>query len=298
MTSDDLSHKYLRGVPVRNRILDEVKEQIDTLNAKSPVGTLVSIMIGDVEEVAVYIRGQKTAADRAGVPFREEHWPGDISAKEAKARLVAMNDDPSIIGVILQRPIPAHLNIRSLQGAIHPLKDVEGMNPASIGNIIYNDMALAPCTAAASVELLKEARGDLKGMEVVMIGHSEIVGKPAASLLMAEGATVTVCHHMTRSVAMHSRRAEAILVAVGKPKLVTPDMVMPGAVVIDIGINYIPDTDGGGKGRIVGDADTDEVAKVAGWITPVPGGVGPVTTAMLMRNALNAVSKQRALGWV
>ena len=169
------------------------------------------------------------------------------------------------------------------------------MNPASIGNIIYNDVALAPCTAAASVELLKEARGDLKGMEVVMIGHSEIVGKPAASLLMAEGATVTVCHHMTRSVAMHSRRAEAILVAVGKPKLVTADMVMPGAVVIDIGINYIPDTDGNGKGRIVGDADTDEVAKVAGWITPVPGGVGPVTTAMLMRNALNAVNKQRAL---
>lgn len=298
MTSDDLSHKYLRGVPVRNRILDEVKEQIDALNAKSPVGTLVSIMIGDVEEVAVYIRGQKTAADRAGIPFREEHWQGDISAKEAKARLVAMNDDPSIIGVILQRPIPAHLNIRSLQGAIHPLKDVEGMNPASIGNIIYNDVALAPCTAAASVELLKEARGDLKGMEVVMIGHSEIVGKPAASLLMAEGATVTVCHHMTRSVAMHSRRAEAILVAVGKPKLVTADMVMPGAVVIDIGINYIPDTDTTGKGRIVGDADTDEVAKVAGWITPVPGGVGPVTTAMLMRNALNAVNKQRALGWV
>jgi methylenetetrahydrofolate dehydrogenase (NADP+)/methenyltetrahydrofolate cyclohydrolase len=229
---------------------------------------LVSISIGDTPEVAVYIRGQKRAAEQVGLPFDDQYWPGDITAEDAKARLVAMNDDPNVLGVILQRPVPEHLNVRSLQGAIHPLKDVEGMNPASIGNMVYNDTALAPCTAAASVEMIKATGLDLHGLEVVMIGHSAIVGKPAAFMLMAEGATVTVCHHMTRSVAAHSRRADAILVAVGIPNFITPEMVRPGAAVIDIGINQIDDGDGGT--RIVGDVDTEAVKEVASWVTPVP----------------------------
>jgi len=202
-----------------------------------------------------------------------------------------MNDDPNVLGVILQRPVPAHINVRSLQSAIHPLKDVEGMNPASIGNIIYNDVALAPCTAAAAVELIRETGLDMKGLEVVMAGHSEIVGKPAAIMLMAEGATVTVCHHMTRSVAMHSRRADVVVVAVGKAHLIGADMIKPGAVVIDIGINQ---TDAG----IVGDVDTAAAVEVAGWVTPVPGGVGPVTVAILMRNATVAHQRQMAAGWI
>ncbi len=206
-----------------------------------------------------------------------------------------MNDDPQVLGVILQRPVPSHLNVRSLQGAIHPLKDVEGMNPASIGNLVYNDTALAPCTAAASVELLKATDLDMNGLEVVMIGHSAIVGKPAAFMLMAEGATVTVCHHLTRSVAAHSRRADAVIVAVGIPGFLKADMVKPGAAVIDIGINQVDDGQGGT--RIVGDADTQALVDVASWVTPVPGGVGLVTSAILMRNALEALKRQRALGW-
>jgi methylenetetrahydrofolate dehydrogenase (NADP+)/methenyltetrahydrofolate cyclohydrolase len=169
------------------------------------------------------------------------------------------------------------------------------MSPASIGNIVYNDTALAPCTAAASIEMIKATGLDLKGLEVVMVGHSEIVGKPAAFMLMAEGATVTVCHHMTRSVAAHTRRADAVLVAVGVPGLLTADMVKPGAAVIDIGINQIVGDDG--TTRIVGDADTENVANIASWTTPVPGGVGPVTVAMLMRNAARALEKQISLGW-
>ena len=207
-----------------------------------------------------------------------------------------MNDDPDVIGIILQRPVPDHINVRSLQSAIHPLKDVEGMNPASIGNIVYNDLALAPCTAAASVELIRETGLKLQGLEVVMIGHSEIVGKPAAFMLMAEGATVTVCHHMTRSVAAHSRRADAVLVAVGIPNFLKADMVKPGAAVIDIGINQTIDAEGNSK--IVGDVDTDNVIEVASWVTPVPGGVGPVTVAMLMRNALTAQKRQISAGWI
>jgi methylenetetrahydrofolate dehydrogenase (NADP+)/methenyltetrahydrofolate cyclohydrolase len=289
-----LAH-YLDGRGLANSILDQVAKEWAELSLKHPTGKLVSIAIGDVAEIDVYIRGQKRAAEKAGIDFEEQHWPEDITRSDSKARIMAMNDDPEVIGIILQRPVPNHINVRSLQSAIHPLKDVEGMSPASIGNIVYDDLALSPCTAAASVELIKATGLDLNGLEVVIIGHSAIVGKPAAFLLMAEGATVTVCHHMTRSVASHSRRADAVLVAVGIPQFLTADMVKPGAAVIDIGINQIIAEDGSTK--IVGDADTESIKDVASWITPVPGGVGPVTVAKLMQNALVARQRQIKLGW-
>jgi len=288
--------RLLYGADVRQRILQGVEAEILRLGKRRSVGRLVSVGIGEVDEISVYIRGQARAAATVGLPFDEQHWPAELTQDECKRRLVEMNDDPDVLGVILQRPVPAHLNVRSLQSAIHPLKDVEGMNPASIGNIVYNQTALAPCTAAASVEMIRATGMKLEGMEVVVVGHSEIVGKPAAFMLMAEGATVTVCHHMTRSVAAHTRRADAVLVAVGVPGLLTADMVKPGAAVIDIGINQVADSDG--TSRIVGDADTDAVADVASWTTPVPGGVGPVTVAMLMRNAATAFERQIDLGWV
>jgi methylenetetrahydrofolate dehydrogenase (NADP+)/methenyltetrahydrofolate cyclohydrolase len=289
-------NRLLSGTKVRDRILGEVAERVNAAKKKHPVGRVVSISIGEQPEVAVYIRNQANGARKAGIPFDQQFWPKDLSQEQCKARLVAMNEDQDVLGVILQRPVPSQIHVRSLQSAIHPLKDVEGMNPASIGNIVYNDLALAPCTAAASVELIKETGLSLHGLEVVMIGHSEIVGKPAAFLLMAEGATVTVCHHMTRSVAAHSRRADAVLVAVGKPHFLHADMVKPGAAVIDIGINHVVGQNG--ESRIVGDVDTDSVMEVASWVTPVPGGVGPVTVAMLMRNAIAAHDKQVAAGWM
>ena len=288
--------RLLYGADVRQRILQGVEAEIGRLGKHCSVGKLVSVGIGEVEEISLYIRGQARAAAAVGLPFEEQHWPAELTQEECKRRLARMNDDPDVLGVILQRPVPDHLNVRSLQSAIHPLKDVEGMNPASIGNIVYNQTTLAPCTAAASVEMIRATGMTIEGMEVVVVGHSEIVGKPAAFMLMAEGATVTVCHHMTRSVAAHTRRADAVLVAVGVPGLLTADMIKPGAAVIDIGINQITDSDG--TSRIVGDADTDAVADVASWTTPVPGGVGPVTVAMLMRNAATAFERQIELGWV
>lgn len=289
-------HRLIDGRAVQHRILDELNRAFAEERLSRPVGRLVSVSIGPSPEVEVYVRNQARGAGRAGLPFERQSWPADISADEAKRRILALNDDPAVLGIILQRPVPAQIHTRSLQSAIHPLKDVEGMNPASIGNIVYNDIALAPCTAAAAVELLRQTGLPLQGLEVVMIGHSEIVGKPAAFMLMAEGATVTVCHHMTRSVAMHSRRADAVVVAVGKPHLIGPEMIKPGAAVIDIGINQV--ACGRGGIRILGDVDTDRVREVAGWITPVPGGVGPVTVAMLMRNALTAHRRQVASGWL
>jgi methylenetetrahydrofolate dehydrogenase (NADP+)/methenyltetrahydrofolate cyclohydrolase len=285
-------NRLIDGIVVKKRIIAEVKQYAEEF---TELPSLVSILIGDVPEAAVYVRNQARGAEQSGMPFKQVNWPSDITQDECKARILALNDDPAVLGIILQRPVPDHINVRSLQSAIHPLKDVEGMNPASIGNIVYSDVALAPCTAAASVALIKETGLKLEGLEVVMIGHSEIVGKPIAMMLMAEGCTVTVCHHMTRSVAMHSRRADVVVVAVGKAHLVKQDMIKPGAVVIDIGINQI-DTPEGQK--IIGDVDTDSVINIAGWITPVPGGVGPVTVAILMRNAMVAHKRQISAGWL
>lgn len=287
--------RLLTGKPVRERILGEVRAGIAReVAAGRRLGRIVSVSVGRREEIAIYIRGQARAAAEVGLPFEELFWPETLAQEDCKKRIVAMNDDPEVLGIILQRPVPKGINVRSLQSAIHPLKDIEGMNPASIGNIVYNDLALAPCTAAAAVELLKETGLKLNGLEVVMIGHSEIVGKPAAFLLMAQGATVTICHHLTRSVAMHSRRADAVIVAVGIPNFLTAEMVKPGAAVIDIGINHVTGPNGA---MIVGDVDTDGVREVASWVTPVPGGVGPVTVALLMRNAIAAHVMQVAAGW-
>ena len=289
-------HRLLDGRALRDRILDEVAQKVRDAEKTHTIGRLVSISVGENKEAGVYVRAQATAAKRIGLRFEHQTWPATMTQEECKFRLITMNDDPDILGIILQRPVPAHIHGRSLASAIHPLKDIEGMNPASIGNIVYNDLALAPCTAAASVELIKATGLTLSGLEVVMVGHSEIVGKPTAFMLMAEGATVTVCHHLTRSVAAHSRRADAVIVAVGRPKFLKADMVKPGAAVIDIGINHVTGADG--QSSIVGDADTDALKEVASWVTPVPGGVGPVTVAMFMRNAIVAHGKQLGAGWL
>lgn len=288
--------RLLYGKSVRAKIFKDVKARVKAVQKTHKLGKLVSISIGGKDDAVIYIRGQERAALKVGIPFQSEFWPAEMTQSEAKARITKMNDDPNVLGIILQRPVPHHINVRSLQSAIHPLKDVEGMNPASIGNILYDDLALAPCTAAASVELIKATGLKLEGLEVVIIGHSAIVGKPAAIMLMAEGATVTVCHHMTRSVAAHSRRADVVVVAVGKAHLINADMVKPGAAVIDIGINQINQSDGTYK--IVGDVDTDSVKNIASWVTPVPGGVGPVTVAILLKNAITAAEKQITVGWL
>jgi methylenetetrahydrofolate dehydrogenase (NADP+)/methenyltetrahydrofolate cyclohydrolase len=288
------AHHDLPGRPVADEILAEVRVASASLAAAGLAPRLVSITIGDTAPVDVYVRNQKRTAERAGIAFAGLALAADISQAQAIAEIERLNTDPSVTGIILQRPLPAHLSVKALQSAIASAKDVEGMHPTSIGNIVYGNSAIGPCTALAAVEMLRRTGLGLEGLEVVVIGHSEIVGKPIAFLLMAEGATVTVCHHLTRSVAMHSRRADVVFVAVGRAHLIGPDMIKPGAVVIDIGINQVSGADG--SPRVVGDVDMDAVRPVAGWLTPVPGGVGPVTVAMLMRNTVRAAQMQWAEG--
>jgi methylenetetrahydrofolate dehydrogenase (NADP+)/methenyltetrahydrofolate cyclohydrolase len=267
---------------MRNAVAREVADL--ALTGWSP--KLVSITVGDGAASELYVRNQQKQAEATGVEFEQRTYPAEISLEQLTGVLTGLNSDPRVHGIIIQRPLPAHIPVKVLQKTVHPLKDVEGMHPASIGNIVYNDLALGPCTAVAAVEMLKTLPLQVEGLDVVVIGHSEIVGKPIAFLMMGLGATVTVCHHMTRQVAVHSRRADAVFVAVGRPGLVTGEMLKPGAALIDIGINRV-------DGRTVGDADFDSCAEVAGWITPVPGGVGPVTVATLLKNAVLAARMQR-----
>lgn len=277
------------GKAVASELRAEVRTEAQKLSELGWSPRLVSVSVGETAAAELYVRNQKKQAENAGVQFEARNYPAETSLEQLIGILQGLNHDPRVNGIIIQRPLPDHIPVKALQKTVHPLKDVEGMHPASIGNIVYNDLALGPCTAVAAVEILKTLPLQMEGLNVTVIGHSEIVGKPIAFLMMGLGATVTVCHHMTRSVAMHSRAADAVFVAVGKPGLVTGDMIKPGAAVIDIGINRVETPNGP---RTVGDADFESCAEVAGWITPVPGGVGPVTVATLMKNAVLATRMQ------
>jgi methylenetetrahydrofolate dehydrogenase (NADP+)/methenyltetrahydrofolate cyclohydrolase len=281
-----MSATLIDGKAIAAKMTAQTRMEAVALAAAGWQPRLVSISVGDVAAAELYVRNQQRQADAAGVEFEARNYPETISLEQLTGVLAGLNADPRVNGIIIQRPLPAHIPVKTLQKAVHPLKDVEGMHPSSIGNIVYNDLALGPCTAVAAVEILKTLPLTIEGLDVCVIGHSEIVGKPIAFLMMGLGATVTVCHHMTRQVAVHSRAADAVFVAVGKPGLVTGAMLKPGAALIDIGINRV-------AGKTVGDADFASCAEVAGWITPVPGGVGPVTVAILMNNAVLATAMQK-----
>ncbi len=292
-----MSYKVIDGKARARVIEEEVRLRVAELRAQGWPPQLVSITIGDNPAAAVFVRNQQRACERVGVGYVNRTYPSEVSQAEMELAIAALNLDPRVTGIILQRPVPPHLDLERLQNAIHRTKDVEGMSAANIGNIVYGNFSLGPCTSLAAVDLLRTTGLTLPGLEVVVVGHSEIVGKPVALLLLEELATVTICHHGTRNLTQHTRRADALFVAVGKPGLIHGDMVRPGAAVIDIGINQVPvrRADGTMGTRLVGDVDFESVHEVAGWITPVPGGVGPVTVAMLLRNTVVATERQRQL---
>lgn len=280
-------HLTLWGGPVAKAIYEEVKVGVAELQEVGWQPRLLSIVISDLGPSTVYIRNQKRAAEKHGIEFEIMELPPSITRAEIMAMVGAKNADPRITGIMIQRPVPPHLDIKEVQQSVHPLKDVEGMHPASLGQVVYGEADLAPCTAKAAVRLLKETGLTLEGLNCVIVGASEIVGKPISFLLLREGATVTICHHLTRNLTLHTRQAEAIFVAVGKPGLLTAEMIRPGAAIIDVGINQLDD------GTIIGDVDYNNVWPVAGWTTPVPRGVGTVTTAMLLQNTVVAAQRQR-----
>ena len=247
---------------------------------------LVSLEVGQNPAAAVYVRNQQRAAAEVGIDMEIVNLPVTTSEDELLATIAELNSREDVSGMLVQRPMPPGIDPRTVQMAIDPQKDVEGMHPANMGTILYKEPMLPPCTAAAAQQLIVETGMDLRGSETVVVGHSEIVGKPIAVLLLHHLSTVTVCHIGTKNLIEHTRRADIVVVAVGKAGIVHGDMLKPGACVIDVGINQGPD------GKIVGDVDFESASEVAGFLTPVPGGVGPVTVAMLLRNTLRAAGAE------
>jgi len=247
---------------------------------------LTAVLVGSTPAGELYAQRQKEACAAAGIGYSLTTLPGDATADHVARIIGQLNEDRSVTGIMLHLPLPKHLDATELQYRIDPVKDVEGVNPANIGYVVYGHTLIAPCTALAVLELIQSTGVVLRGAEAVVVGASEIAGKPIALLLTQQMATVTLCHIATRDLAMHTRRAQVLVVAAGKPGLIHGDHVLQGAVVIDVGINrlVLPD----GTRKTVGDVDFASVSAKAAWITPVPGGVGPMTVAMLLKNTLRS----------
>jgi len=290
-----VSATLLEGGPIAQQIKQEVAGAVAALPVEQRP-KLVAVMVGDNPGARAYARMQAKTAEEVGIGYELAELPEDVTQGDVVGKIIELNRDPRVTGIILLVPVPAHLNARALQQVIDPLKDVDGVNAANLGNVVRGNMEMAPCTAQAVMELVKASGLKLRGLECVMVGHSEIVGKPVALLLLEQLATVTVCHIGTSEAGMleaHTKTGDLLIVAVGVPGLIKGSMIKPGAVVIDVGMNRVKDAEG--KTKMVGDVVFEEAVEVASQITPVPGGVGPLTTAILLRNTMNALSLQKGI---
>ncbi len=281
-----MNAKLLEGKPLAEKIKEALKNEIAALAAK-PV--LASIQIGENPASEMYLKAQKKNADSLSIEFNLCKLNPNISQKELIAYIQKLNQDKTVNGIILQLPVPPQINSKEISIFIDPKKDVEGMHPENVGQALFGKMRIGSCTALAVMELIKYTGVDLYGKEAVIVGHSEIVGKPVSLLLLDKFATTTTCHIATGQrgyLPTHVKRAEILVVAVGKPGIIQGEWIQEGAIVIDVGINKVGD-------KIVGDVEFEKAAERASWITPVPGGVGPLTVTMLMKNLVEAFKLQQ-----
>jgi len=281
-----MSARIIDGSALAAATRDDVARRIAALTERGRRVHLTAVLVGSTAAGELYAQRQREACQAAGIDYQLRTLPADTDAKTLAQAVRALNHDPSVSGIMLHLPLPEHLDATEMQYQIDPVKDVEGVNPANIGYVIYGHTLIAPCTALAVIELIKSTGVPLRGAEAVVVGASQIAGKPIALLLAEQMATVTLCHIATRDLASHTRRADVLVVAVGKPGLIQAEHVQEGSVVIDVGINRVTAPDG--TKRTVGDVEFDAVKERAGWITPVPGGVGPMTVAMLLKNTLRS----------
>lgn len=287
-----MAAELLKGAPIAERIREELAAEMAALKAKGVTPSLAALQVGENPASAVYVGQQRKNAEKLGISYRLEELPADSSQKFVADFIGKLNQDPSVTGIILQMPVPEGLHARELQALIDPAKDVEGVSPANMGWVVFGRPTLAPCTALGVVELINSTGVELYGKEVVVVGHSDIVGKPVALLLLDKFATTTVCHIGTGERGVlpdHVKRAEILVVAVGKAGLIKGEWVKEGAIVVDVGINRVGD-------KLVGDVEFEPAAERAAYITPVPGGVGPLTVTILMRNTVAAAKRQKGMG--
>lgn len=289
--------KLIDGNEIAAKIKENLVKDIKNIKAKGIIPHLEAVLVGENAGARIYAQNQEKACKELDISYKLNELPETTSQKELEDFVQKLNENPKVTGIILQMPVPSHINGREVQMKISPSKDVEGIHPFNIGKLLYGEAVLAPCTALAVMEILKSINVHLKGKEVVVVGHSEIVGKPLMLLLLQsylESPTPTICHIATKDLASHTKRADILIVAAGRAGLVKGDMIKEGAIVIDVGINRVIKKDENGKvieKKIVGDVVFDEAVQKASMITPVPGGVGPVTTVMLLKNTIEAAKK-------
>ncbi|HRL95234.1 MAG TPA: bifunctional methylenetetrahydrofolate dehydrogenase/methenyltetrahydrofolate cyclohydrolase FolD [Pseudomonas sp.] len=282
--------QLIDGKAVAAQVVAEVRDEVSALRAQGIEPALAVVLVGDDPASHVYVRNKVLRAEEVGIRSLEHRLPADCSAEQLLAVVEALNTDATVNGILVQLPLPAHIDENRVLQAIDPAKDVDGFHSENVGGLSQGRPVLTPCTPAGCMRLLKQTCGDLRGKHAVVIGRSNIVGKPMAALLLQADCTVTVVHSRSLNPQALCRQADIVIAAVGRPRMIDASWIKPGAVVIDVGINRIEED---GKSRLVGDVDFASVAAVASAITPVPGGVGPMTIALLMQNTLTAARQQR-----
>ena len=286
-----MAAELIRGKDIAAAIQKELADAVQQLAAQHIVPGLATILVGDDPASQSYVRAKNKTAHTLGIHSEQHNLPADTSEDELLTLINACNKNKTIHGILVQLPLPGHINESRVLASIDPAKDVDGFHPVNVGKMLLGEQCFLPCTPHGIIELLRRSDVTTTGAEVVVVGRSNIVGKPVANLLIQKreggNATVTLCHTRTKDMAFHTRRADILIVAAGVPKMITADMVKEGAVVIDVGVNRIGQGESG-KAILVGDVDFAEVSQKVRAITPVPGGVGPMTITMLMHNTVQA----------
>lgn len=280
-----MSAQIIAGKKISDLIREEILKETAELREKGVVPGLAVILVGEDKASKVYVGSKEKACQQLGFYSEVHRLEESTSEDQLLALIDQLNNDDKINGILVQLPLPKHINEKSVIDAIHIDKDVDGFHPESVGNLVIGDDSLLPCTPAGCIELIKRSGVDIAGKHAVVIGRSNIVGKPVAMLLLRENATVTICHSRTANMEELAKQADILVVAIGKAKAIDSKYVKPGAVVIDVGINRLPD------GTLCGDVDYEDCLETAGFITPVPGGVGPMTITMLMKNTITAAKR-------
>ena len=280
-----MTAQLIDGNALSKQIRAEVAQRAAALTARGHTPGLAVILVGDNQASATYVRHKVKDCEESGFHSVLEKYDASLTEAELLARITALNNDPAIDGILVQLPLPAHMDTNKVIETISPLKDVDGFHVASAGALMIGQPGFKACTPYGCMKMLESIGCNPRGKHAVVIGRSNIVGKPMAMLLLQASATVTICHSATPDLAFHTRSADIVVAAVGKRNVLTADMVKPGAVVIDVGMNR------NDEGKLCGDVDFAGVSQVAGWITPVPGGVGPMTRAMLLVNTIEAAER-------
>lgn len=283
-----MTAQLIDGNALARRIRADVAGRTAALKARGVQPHLAIVLVGDDPASQVYVKHKVNDSSETGLKATLERHPADLAEADLLARIHALNADPAVHGILVQLPLPKHMDANKVIEAISPAKDVDGFHVASAGALMVGQPGFWPCTPHGCLRMLESIGYGLRGKHAVVIGRSNIVGKPMAMMLLAQSATVTVCHSATPDLAAFTRQADVVVAAVGKQNLLTADMVKPGAVVIDVGMNR------NAEGKLCGDVDFEGVKQIAGWITPVPGGVGPMTRAMLLVNTLEAAERAAA----